>query len=83
MIGRRPPPVTGKLSGAWGSSSNSGPVASPKSPLDIMKVQSLKGPKKYDFGSGVGLGIVVALEKSDNHKPNKPIFTRTQSRSNE
>lgn len=37
-------------------------TGSPRGPLD-MKMQSPRGLKNYDFG-GVGLGIVVALDKS-------------------
>lgn len=40
-------------------------IGSPRSPFELSsKMQSPKGLKSYEFG-GVGLGIVVALDKSD------------------
>lgn len=41
-------------------------IGSPRSPFEMMnsKMQSPKGVKSYEFG-GVGLGIVVALDKSE------------------
>ncbi|TKY72895.1 hypothetical protein E2542_SST01640 [Spatholobus suberectus] len=40
-------------------------IGSPRSPFDVnLKMQSPKGLKSYDLG-GVGLGIVVALDKSE------------------
>ncbi|WJX28584.1 hypothetical protein P8452_17282 [Trifolium repens] len=41
-------------------------IGSPRSPFEFnSKVQSPKGQKSYEFG-GVGLGIVVALDKSED-----------------
>ncbi|OIW21736.1 hypothetical protein TanjilG_09073 [Lupinus angustifolius] len=41
-------------------------IGSPRTPMDMnMKMQSPKGLKSYDLG-GVGLGIVVALDKKSN-----------------
>lgn len=41
-------------------------IGSPRSPFELSsKIQSPKGLKSYEFG-GVGLGIVVALDKSNN-----------------
>lgn len=44
-------------------------LGSPRSPFDMMnlKMQSPKGLKSYDLG-GVGLGIVVALDKSSSEE---------------
>ncbi|KAJ8430785.1 hypothetical protein Cgig2_023279 [Carnegiea gigantea] len=63
MLGKRSRPTIGKLAGAL----RSGIVdltTSPRSPLEF-KTMSPRGLKNYDQG-GVGLGIVVALDKSSN-----------------
>ncbi|KAI6679768.1 hypothetical protein NL676_033649 [Syzygium grande] len=73
MLGRRP--FIGKLSdllisGCRGAGPPPDPTAaaSPRSPLDF-KVQSPRGPRGYDLGCGVGLGIVAALERSGEVVP--------------
>nr|XP_009598285.2 FCS-Like Zinc finger 13-like [Nicotiana tomentosiformis] len=63
MIGKRPTPVIGNLTGSSVSGSRTGTMdgtSSPRSPLDF-KIQSPRGLKGYDFG-GVGLAIVAALD---------------------
>ncbi|XP_027330925.1 FCS-Like Zinc finger 13-like [Abrus precatorius] len=66
MLGKRPRPMIGKLSELLVSRGRAVAVldtaVSPRGPLD-MKMQSPRGLKSYDLG-GVGLGIVVALDKS-------------------
>ncbi|CAJ1940551.1 unnamed protein product [Sphenostylis stenocarpa] len=69
MLGKRPRPMIGKLSELLVSRGRAAAVlvetaGSPRGPLD-MKMQSPRGFKSYDLG-GVGLGIVVALDKSSN-----------------
>lgn len=68
MLGRKTRPVIGKLvTGGQGSGFKAGVVAtSPRSPLDFIKIQSPRGIKNYGAG-GVGLGIVAALEKSNEN----------------
>lgn len=85
MLGKKPPPVIGKIVGAWGSGERFGfsdsPITSPTSPLDV-KIQSPRGLKNvYDLG-GVGLGIVAALEKSGD-RASKPVFVRNLSRNSD
>jgi len=93
MSGKKPRPVIGKLIGAWGSGERFGfaeaPAASPRSPLDHVKIQSPRGLKSvYDLG-GVGLGIVAALEKSGDSRSDtrasnsKPVFVRNLSRNSD
>ncbi|KAJ7956011.1 DUF581 domain-containing protein [Quillaja saponaria] len=66
MLGKRPRPMIGKQSELLISGSRAGfldTATSPRSPLDLnLKMQSPRGLKNYDLG-GVGLGIVVALDK--------------------
>ncbi|GAA0166581.1 hypothetical protein LIER_21704 [Lithospermum erythrorhizon] len=62
MLGKLSKPVAGKFSGNKVDCGSG--ATSPRSPLD-MKSHSPRGLKSYDLG-GVGLGIVAALEKSDN-----------------
>ncbi|KAL2338805.1 hypothetical protein Fmac_013251 [Flemingia macrophylla] len=69
MLGKRPRPMIGKLSELLvprgrivGLSDTT--AGSPRGPLD-MKMQSPRGLKSYDR-AGVGLGIVVALDKSSD-----------------
>lgn len=52
-------------------------VKSPKSPLDGLKImQSPRGIKNYDLG-GVGLGIVAALEKTnDSGRPGHEVLAK-------
>ncbi|ESW26554.1 hypothetical protein PHAVU_003G129000 [Phaseolus vulgaris] len=73
MLGKRPRPMIGKLSELLVSrgrpvtlpdAAAAAPTASPRGPLGIM-MQSPRGLKNYHLG-GVGLGIVVALDKSSN-----------------
>lgn len=88
MLGRKPPPIIGKLAGTFISGNRIGfssdAATSPTSPLDY-KIQSPRGLKSYDLG-GVGLGIVAALEKSDNflesNQANKAVFVQNLTRSN-
>ncbi|KAK7328748.1 hypothetical protein VNO77_22867 [Canavalia gladiata] len=68
MLGKRPQPLIGKFSKLLVSGGCAAAfldaIGSPRSPLDMnLKTESPKGPKSYDLG-GVGLGIVVALDKS-------------------
>ncbi|RDX65992.1 Protein MARD1 [Mucuna pruriens] len=67
MLGKRPRPMIGKLSELLVSRGRAvallDSAGSPRGPLD-MKMQSPRGLKNYDLG-GVGLGIVVALDKSN------------------
>ncbi|KAK7363328.1 hypothetical protein VNO77_05467 [Canavalia gladiata] len=67
MLGKRPRPMIGKLSELLVSRGRAvallDTAGSPRGPLD-MKMQSPRGLKSYDVG-GVGLGIVVALDKSN------------------
>ncbi|KAK6147626.1 hypothetical protein DH2020_018538 [Rehmannia glutinosa] len=65
MLGKSSKPVIEILTGS------SGPVIEPKT-------QSPRGLKSFDYGGGVGLGIVAALEKSGG----KALFGRNLSRSN-
>jgi hypothetical protein len=68
MLGNKPRPFIGKLSELLISGGRTGfseAATSPRTPLDL-KMQSPRGLKNYNVGGGVGLGIVVALEKSDN-----------------
>ncbi|KAF5458704.1 hypothetical protein F2P56_022717 [Juglans regia] len=68
MLGNRPRPMIGKLSKLLVSGHRAEfleVVKSPKSPLDGLKMQSPRGIKNYDLG-GVGLGIVAALEKTND-----------------
>ncbi|XP_061361629.1 FCS-Like Zinc finger 13-like [Gastrolobium bilobum] len=64
MLGKRPLPMIGKLSELLVSGGRTAALmdttGSPRSPLDM---KSPRGLKSYDLG-GVGLGIVVALDKS-------------------
>ncbi|GAB4838093.1 hypothetical protein Ancab_027624 [Ancistrocladus abbreviatus] len=62
MLGKRSRPAIGRLSGSLRPAGTSDTAMSPKSPLDC-KTQSPRGMKNYDQGL-VGLGIVVALDKS-------------------
>lgn len=60
-------------------------IGSPRSPLDVnLKMHSPKGLKNYDLG-GVGLGIVVALDKPGDGKrevlPKHAVFTSSLNRS--
>ncbi|KAG6718241.1 hypothetical protein I3842_04G139800 [Carya illinoinensis] len=67
MLGNRPRPIIGNLSKLLISGHRAEfleVVKSPKSPLDL-KMQSPRGIKNYDLG-GVGLGIVAALEKTND-----------------
>ncbi|KAK7347894.1 hypothetical protein VNO80_22435 [Phaseolus coccineus] len=74
MLGKRPRPMIGKLSELLVSrgrvatllDTTVAPTAttSPRGPLGMM-MQSPRGLKNYHLG-GVGLGIVVALDKSSN-----------------
>lgn len=88
MLGRKPQPIIGKLAGTFISGNRIGfssdAATSPTSPLDY-KIQSPRGLKSYDLG-GVGLGIVAALEKSDNSwnqiQANKAVFVQNLTRSN-
>jgi len=74
MLGKRPQPLIGKISELLVSGGRAaalfdaiGSPRSPRSPFDYMNLkmqQSPKGLKSYDLG-GVGLGIVVALDKSE------------------
>ncbi|CAJ1975734.1 unnamed protein product [Sphenostylis stenocarpa] len=71
MLGKRPQPLIGKISELLVSGGRAAAlfdaIGSPRSPFDHMNLkmqQSPKGLKSYDLG-GVGLGIVVALDKSE------------------
>ncbi|XP_020203064.1 FCS-Like Zinc finger 13 [Cajanus cajan] len=73
MLGKRPQPLIGKISELFVSGGRAAAlldaIGSPRSPFDMnLKMQSPKGPKSYDLG-GVGLGIVVALHKSEESLP--------------
>ncbi|KHN07883.1 FCS-Like Zinc finger 13-like [Glycine soja] len=69
MSGKRPRPMIGKLSELLVSRGRTvallDTTGSPRGPLDMKMMQSPRGLKNYDLG-GVGLGIVVALDKSNN-----------------
>lgn len=68
MLGKTSRPAIGKLAGSLISGNCTAILdvaTSPRSPLD-MKIQSPRGQKNYDLFSGVGLGIVAALDKSSN-----------------
>ncbi|KAG4946607.1 hypothetical protein JHK87_042614 [Glycine soja] len=72
MLGKRPQPRIGKISELLVSGDCTTKLfdalgRSPRSPFDMMnlKMQSPKGLKSYDLG-GVGLGIVVALDKKSS-----------------
>ncbi|XWS17520.1 hypothetical protein CRYUN_Cryun33cG0074700 [Craigia yunnanensis] len=83
MLGKRPRPMIGKLSELLVSGNKPGfldVVASPKSPLDL-KSPSPRGLKGYDVG-GVGLGIVVALEKCSTDSCRHAICSINLNRSN-
>ncbi|KAG4990773.1 hypothetical protein AAZX31_09G069300 [Glycine max] len=73
MLGKRPQPLIGKISELLVSGGRAAvlfdALGSPRSPFDMMnlKMQSPKGLKSYDLG-GVGLGIVVALDKSSSEE---------------
>lgn len=74
MLGKRPQPRIGKISELLVSGDCTTKLfdalgRSPRSPFDMMnlKMQSPKGLKSYDLG-GVGLGIVVALDKSSSEE---------------
>ncbi|KAL2327301.1 hypothetical protein Fmac_020728 [Flemingia macrophylla] len=71
MLGKRPQPLIGKISELFVSGGALlDAIGSPRSPFDMnLKMHSPKGPtKSYDLGlGGVGLGIVVALHKSEEH----------------
>ncbi|RDY00663.1 Protein MARD1, partial [Mucuna pruriens] len=69
MLGKRPQPLIGKISELLVSGGRAAAlldaIGSPRSPFDMnLKMQSPKSLKSYDLG-GVGLGIVVALDKSE------------------
>lgn len=71
MLGKRPQPLIGKISELLVSGGRAAAlfdaIGSPRSPFEHMNLkmqQSPKGLKSYDLG-GVGLGIVVALDKSE------------------
>ncbi|KAK7411834.1 hypothetical protein VNO78_03276 [Psophocarpus tetragonolobus] len=70
MLGKRPQPLIGKFSELLVSGGRAAAlfdaIGSPRSPFDVnlKMMQSPKGPKSYDLG-GVGLAIVVALDKSN------------------
>ncbi|ESW10628.1 hypothetical protein PHAVU_009G225200 [Phaseolus vulgaris] len=71
MLGKRPQPLIGKISELLVSGGRAAAlleaIGSPRSPFENMNLkmqQSPKGLKSYDLG-GVGLGIVVALDKSE------------------
>ncbi|KAL5182787.1 Protein MARD1 [Glycine soja] len=69
MLGKRPRPMIGKLSELLVSRGRTvaylDTTGSPRGPLDMKMMQSSpRGLKNYDLG-GVGLGIVVALDKSN------------------
>lgn len=73
MLGKKPQPLIGKISELLVSGGRAAvlfdALGSPRSPFDMMnlKMQSPKGLKSYDLG-GVGLGIVVALDKSSSEE---------------
>lgn len=69
MLSKRPQPLIGKISELLVSGGRAAAlldaIGSPRSPFDMnLKMQSPKSLKSYDLG-GVGLGIVVALDKSE------------------
>ncbi|KAK7388279.1 hypothetical protein VNO78_23092 [Psophocarpus tetragonolobus] len=69
MLGKRPRPMIGKLSELLVSRGRTvallDTAGSPRGPLDVKMMQSPRGLKNYDLGA-VGLGIVVALDKSND-----------------
>ena len=89
MLGKRTRPMIGKLSELLVSGGRAtailDTIGSRRSPLDMnLKMQSPKGLKSYDLG-GVGLGIVVALDKSNQgvHEvlPKHAVCTSNMNRS--
>lgn len=77
MLGNRPHPIIGKLSKLLVSGHRAEffeVMKSPKSPL-YLKMQSPRGIKNYDLG-GVGLGIVAALEKSNDSKRGHEVLAK-------
>ncbi|XP_073156825.1 FCS-Like Zinc finger 13-like [Henckelia pumila] len=83
MLGRKSNPVIGILAGTLVSGNKSGMMdvaSSSRSHLEP-KNTSPRGPKSFHL-SGVGLGIVAALEKSGGETPsNKAVCSRNSRRS--
>ncbi|KAL2940549.1 Protein MARD1 [Bienertia sinuspersici] len=67
MLGKRSRPAIGKLAGVLRSGIVD-TITSPRSPLDCRALQSPRGQKcnyNNQHGSGIGLGLVVALDTSN------------------
>lgn len=80
MLGKRQRSFIGKLSELLVSSSRSSlsdlPATSPRDPLDPKPLKSPRGPQNYDL-TGVGLGILAALERSTGGDVFRPCVSRT------
>ncbi|XP_060215646.1 FCS-Like Zinc finger 14-like isoform X2 [Lycium barbarum] len=85
MIGKRPSPVIGMITGSSVSGNRTGTIygpTSPRSPLDF-KIQSPRGLKAYNNFGGVGLAIVASLDdnKDGAIKVNKPVYNTSSIKS--
>ncbi|XP_057967456.1 FCS-Like Zinc finger 13-like [Malania oleifera] len=81
MLGKRSRPVIGKITGLIPGNRPAPPdsATSPKSPLELKSV-SPRGSKNYEVGA-VGLGIVAALEKSEEDRARFAVCSLSLSRS--